>query len=101
MLVDLQGIIKVVADALYEPTLAEYNARNNTAVKTLVEAHNVQLRQFPAEVMLALKQYKDALIKEQVKAGKYFPAYDKLYSEFLASMRAYNKLPLQTYDQNC
>ena len=42
------------------------------ALKTLVEAHNVQLRQLPVEVMLALKQHKNALIKEQVKADKYF-----------------------------
>jgi len=100
LLVDLQSIIKVLANALYESTLTEYNARNNTAVKTLVEAHNVQLRQFPAEVMLALKHHTDELIAEQVKAGKYFARVWQSYSEFLASMRAYNKLTSQAYDQN-
>jgi len=54
----------------------------------------------PAEVMLALKQHKNALIKEQVKADKYFSRVWQSYSEFLASMRAYNKLTLQAYDQN-
>jgi len=81
----------VAADALNESTLAEYNALNNTALKTLVEEHNVQLRQLPTEVMLALKQHKDALIKEQAKADKYFACVWLSYSKFLASMREYNK----------
>jgi TRAP-type mannitol/chloroaromatic compound transport system substrate-binding protein len=77
--VNLQSIIEVVANVLNESTLAEFNARNNMALKPLnmalkplVEEHNVQLRQFLAEVMLALKLHKNALIKKQVKADKYF-----------------------------
>lgn len=79
MPVNLQSIIEVVANVLNESTLAEFNARNNMALKPLnmalkplVEEHNVQLRQFLAEVMLALKLHKNALIKKQVKADKYF-----------------------------
>ena len=72
MPINLQSIIEVVANALNESTLAEYNARNNMALKPLVEEHNVQLSQFLAEVMLALKLHKNALIKKQVKADKYF-----------------------------
>lgn len=98
MPVDLHSIIEVVVNAVNESTLAE--ARDNMALIALIKAHNVQLRQMPAEVMLALKQHKNALIKEQVKADKYFARVWQSYSEFLASMRAYNKLTLQAYDQN-
>lgn len=97
---DLQSIVEVAANAVNESTLAEYNARNNTALKTLVEEHNVQLRQFPAEVMQALKHHTDALIVEQVKADKDFARIWQSYSEFLASMREYNKLTLQAYYDN-
>jgi TRAP-type mannitol/chloroaromatic compound transport system substrate-binding protein len=97
---DLQSIVEVAANAVNESTLAEYNARNNTALKALVEEHNVQLRQFPAEVMLALKHHTDELIAEQVKADKDFARVWQSYSEFLASMREYNKLTLQAYYQN-
>jgi TRAP-type mannitol/chloroaromatic compound transport system substrate-binding protein len=98
--VDLQRIIEGAANALNESTLAEYNASNNTALKTLVEAHNMQLRQFPTEVMLALKQHNDALIKEQVKADKYFACVWQSHSKCLASIREYNKLILRTCDQH-
>jgi TRAP-type mannitol/chloroaromatic compound transport system substrate-binding protein len=97
---DLQSIVEVAANAVNESTLAEYNARNNTALKVLVEEYNVQLRQFPAEVMLALKHLTDELIAEQVKADKDFARVWQSYSDFLPSMREYNKLTLQAYYQN-
>ncbi|MFT6919622.1 MAG: TRAP-type mannitol/chloroaromatic compound transport system substrate-binding protein [Cognaticolwellia sp.] len=87
----MKSIIEVAVNAVNESTLAEYNTLNNTALKTLIEEHNVQLRQLPTEVMLALKQHKDALIKEQAKADKYFTHVWLSYSKFLGSMRAYNK----------
>ncbi|MFT6248144.1 MAG: TRAP-type mannitol/chloroaromatic compound transport system substrate-binding protein [Cognaticolwellia sp.] len=97
---DLQSIVEIAANAANESTLAEYNARNNAALKTLIEEHNVQLRKFPAEVMQALKYHTDELIKEQVKADKDFARVWLSYSEFLASMKEYNKLTLQAYYEN-
>lgn len=94
---DLQAIVEVAANAVNESTLAEYNARNNAALKTLVEEHGVKLRQFPAEVIEVLKQHTDALIVEQSAANKDFARVWKSYSEFLASMREFNKLTLQSY----
>ena len=64
--------------------MAEYNARNNAALKTLLEEHKVQLRQFPTEVMQALKQHTNALITEQVAADKDFARVWQSYSEFLS-----------------
>ncbi len=97
---DLQAIVEVAANAVNESTLAEYNARNNAALKTLIDEHNVQLRQFPPEVMQALKYHTDALIAEQVASDKDFARVWHSYSEFLASMREFNKLTLQAYYEN-
>ena len=97
---DLQAIVEVAANAVNESTLAEYDARNNAALKTLLNEHKVQLRQFPDEVMQALKHHTDELISEQVKADKDFARVWQSYSEFLASMREYNKLTLRAYYEN-
>jgi hypothetical protein len=51
--------------------LAEYNGRNNLALKTLVEEHDTQLRQFPAEVMLASKHQLDFLMNRQPAYGSH------------------------------
>jgi TRAP-type mannitol/chloroaromatic compound transport system substrate-binding protein len=97
---DLQHIVKIAANAVNESTLAEYNARNNAALKTLIEQHNVKLRQFPPAVMQALKAHTQALITEQSTADKDFARVWQSYSEFLSSMREYNNLTLKDYYQN-
>jgi TRAP-type mannitol/chloroaromatic compound transport system substrate-binding protein len=44
--------------------LAEYNARNNQALKTLVQEHNVDLRPLPDEVLRHLKTLSDEVVAE-------------------------------------
>ncbi|SEK65837.1 TRAP-type mannitol/chloroaromatic compound transport system, substrate-binding protein [Colwellia chukchiensis] len=97
---DLQAIVEVAAQAVNESTLAEFNARNNAALKTLITEHKVKVRQFPAQVLQELKRQTDALIADQVKADQDFARVWQSYSEFLASMRDYNQLTLQAYYQH-
>lgn len=97
---DLQKIVEVAASAVNESTLAEYTARNNVALKTLLEQHQVKLRQFPPAVMQALKQHTQALIEEQVLADKDFAKVWRSYSDFLTTMRDYNNLTMKEYYQN-
>jgi TRAP-type mannitol/chloroaromatic compound transport system substrate-binding protein len=97
---DLQKIVEVAARAVNQDMLDEYNARNNIALKTLVEKHNVQLRQFSPEIMAALKQYTAEVLAEQVAQDAGFAKVWASYSEFLASMREYNDLTLKEYYKN-
>jgi len=97
---DLQKIVEVAARAVNQDMLDEYNARNNTALKTLVEKHRVELREFPLEVMQALKGYTKEVLVEQVAADAGFAKVWQSYSEFLTSMREYNDLTLKAYYQN-
>jgi TRAP-type mannitol/chloroaromatic compound transport system substrate-binding protein len=50
---DLQGIVAAACQAETNLMLAEFNARNGEALKTLVEQHNVQLHPFPDDVLAA------------------------------------------------
>jgi len=97
---DLQKIIEIAAKAVNEDMLDEYNARNNIALKTLVEKHEVKLRKFPEDVMQQLKVLTNEVIAEQVANDKGFAKVWASYSEFLQSMREYNDLTLKEYYQN-
>lgn len=97
---DLQHIIIVAARAVNEETLDEYNARNNSALKTLVEQHQVKLRQFPPAVLAQLKKFTAEVMAEQAAKDAGFAKVWKSYSEFLTNIRAYNNLTLKEYYQN-
>ena len=97
---DLQKIVEVAARAVNQDMLDEYNARNNNALQTLIKKHNVKLRQFPDDVMLALKIHSDAVLIEQAQADETFAKIWRSYSEFLTSIRQYNDLTLKDYYQH-
>ncbi len=97
---DLQKIIEVAARAVNEDTLDEYNARNNAALKTLVEKHHVKLRQFPAEVLTQLKKYTNEVMAEQAAQDAGFAKVWQSYQAFLQDIRAYNDITLKEYYQN-
>ncbi|MGJ8694090.1 MAG: TRAP transporter substrate-binding protein [Thalassotalea sp.] len=97
---DLQHIVKIAAKAANQSTLDEYNARNNNALKTLVNEHNVQLRTLPADVVAALKAISAEVITDQIAADAGFAKVWQSYSEFLSSMREYNNMTQLEYYLN-
>lgn len=61
---DLQEIVRVGCQAINADMHAEYNLRNQSALKSLVEEHGVELREFPAEVIAALRQASQEVLQE-------------------------------------
>lgn len=61
---DLKAVIQVAAEAENNLMLAELNARNGTALETLVTVHNVKLRQFSREILTALGTASGEIIQE-------------------------------------
>lgn len=94
---DLQKIVEVAARAVNQSTLDEYNARNNAALQTLINKHNVKLRELPAPVLAELKKVTEQIIAQQIQDDEGFAKVWKSYSEFLSSMRDYNDLTLKAY----
>lgn len=97
---DLQKIVTVAARAVNEDTLDEYNARNNNALITLKEKHNVKLRELPAPVLAELKAITAQVMTEQAAADPGFAKVWNSYSTFMASIRGYHELTLLPYFQN-
>ncbi len=79
---DLKSIVLNACKVANQDMLAEYTARNNTALHTLVTKHKVKLRQYPDEVLAKLRQLSDEYIAE-------FAAKDLLTKQVYDSFRSF------------
>ncbi len=61
---DLRAIVRNACRIANQDMLAEYTARNNDALKTLIEEHGVELRRLPDEVIERLRQLSREVISE-------------------------------------
>lgn len=78
---DLQSIVINAAKVANIDMLANFTARNNQALKTLVDEHGVELRKFPDDVLLKLRELSEQVIAEEVAKD---PMSAKVYKSFKA-----------------
>ncbi|XPF94246.1 TRAP transporter substrate-binding protein [Colwellia sp. RE-S-Sl-9] len=97
---DLQEIVRIAAKAVNQDMLDEYTARNSNALKVLVDEHNVKLKQFPDDVLLALKKHTKDVLADEAKKDKDFARVLESYQDFLSKARDYNDLTLKEYLQH-
>ncbi len=77
---DLQVIVKGACRIANQDMLADFTAKNNTALQQLIQEHGVQLRKFPDSVMGYLKQLSDQVVAEQ---GDKDPLSREVYESFV------------------
>lgn len=97
---DLQAIVEVATRAVNQDMLDEYTVRNNAALEQLQNKHNVELKTFPRDVMLALKNASKEVIEEQ-KAND--PTFNKImnsYQAFQKQVTQYHNLSELEYYNN-
>jgi TRAP-type mannitol/chloroaromatic compound transport system substrate-binding protein len=78
---DLQAIVTHAARSTNQDMLDEYTARNNAALKELVEQQGVQLRKLPEDVIVALRTASEQVIQEVIARD---PASKEVYESFKA-----------------
>ncbi len=61
---DLKACVDIACQAANQDMQAEFTARNGSALKVLLEQHNVELREFPKEVLTRLKQLTTEVLQE-------------------------------------
>lgn len=66
----LQGLVKDACRIVNEDMYAEYNARNGTALKELIDKHGVQLREFPESVLKDIRKVADEVVAEVAKTDE-------------------------------
>ncbi len=76
---DLQSIVLNACRVANQDMLAEYNARNNEALQTLIKEHKVQVRRFPDDVLKKLHTISDQVVAEIADKD---PMSKKVYESF-------------------
>jgi TRAP-type mannitol/chloroaromatic compound transport system substrate-binding protein len=94
---DLQAIVKYATRAVNQDMLDEYTARNNAALRNLIDEHGVELRRLPDDVLQALwqgtRQQLDKLVAQDTVAAKVYTSY----REFYKGVRDYHHISEQAY----
>jgi len=97
LLPDLQAIVTYAARAANQDMLDEFTARNNAALKDLVENHGVKLRKLPDDVLQALYERSEdamrSLVEHDEMAAKVYASYKRFYD----GVRAYHHISEQAY----
>lgn len=88
---DLKLIVRAAARQANEDMLDEFTALNNSALETLVNEHNVQLKRFPDDVLAELHKASDAVMTD-VAAND--PASQKVYD----SMKAFKEKVMKWHE---
>jgi TRAP-type mannitol/chloroaromatic compound transport system substrate-binding protein len=94
---DLQAIVTYAARAINQDMLDEFTARNNAALRILVDEHGVQLRRLPDDVLLELWRASEVVMQELVEKDPMAARIYASYKEFFDGVRAYHHISEQAY----
>jgi len=89
---DLQAIVKNAAWVVNQDMLAEYTARNNVALNTLVNKHKVDLRKFPEDVLDNLKKLGDEVVAEVANKNKLSKKVYTSYKKYRDNVVAWHNI---------
>lgn len=96
---DLKAIVEAATYKANMWMISEFEAKNNDALKTLINEHNVQLRQFPEEVLKELKKLAQEVLEEVAASDPMSrKAYDS-FLEFQKNIYEWNKLTEEPYQR--
>ena len=93
---DLQEIVKRGCQAATDEMMAEFTASNNSALKTLVGTHGVQLRRFPDEVVKALGETAREVVAEIADQDPFSRRVYESFSKFRSESN-YTSISEQAY----
>ena len=94
---DLQSIVLNACRVVNEDMLAEYTARNNDALQTLVSEHQVDVRRLPATVLARLRTLSEEVVAN-IAGGD--PLSGKVYdsfSRFRGQVEAWHNISERAY----
>lgn len=96
---DLQAIVRVAAREANQDMLDEYTARNNRALRELVEEHGVKLRRLPDDVLSHLKLINTQIMQETADKDPEFARVYKAFKDFERDVRPYHQISEEAYYQ--
>ena len=94
---DLRAIVTAASRAANQDMLDEYTARNNAALRQLVDVHGVKLRRLPDDVLAALWQGSEQVMQKLVAKDPMAAKVYESYKAFYDGVRAYHHISEQAY----
>ena len=94
---DLRAMIEIATRAINDDMLSEFTARNNTALRTLIDEHGVELRKLPADVIAELKQAATEVVAQAAAENELSQRIYDSYMGFLKDVRAYHEISETAY----
>ncbi|MEM1433367.1 MAG: TRAP transporter substrate-binding protein [Pseudomonadota bacterium] len=94
---DLQLMIETTARMVNEDMLSEFVARNNAALKTLLEEHDVQLRRLPDDVLERLHELSLDVVRESIGDDPLALEIYESYMGFLRDVSSYHEISEQAF----
>ncbi|MEC8834588.1 MAG: TRAP transporter substrate-binding protein [Pseudomonadota bacterium] len=94
---DLQAILEIATRAINQDVLDEFTARNNAALKILVDEHGVELRRLPDDVIREFAEISQELIAETAGDDPLSNRILKSYTDFAENVREYHAISEQAY----
>ena len=77
--------------------LDEFTARNNTALKTLIEDHGVELRALPDDVLARFKELSAEVVAEVAGDDELAQRIHDSYQRFRSDVMNYHRISEQAY----
>jgi len=94
---DLQMMIESATRMMGQDMLSEFTARNNAALKTLVNEYGVEVRRLPDDVLAAFKEATQSVVAKSSKDNELSKRIYDSYMAFLADVQKYHSISEQAY----
>jgi len=94
---DLQAIVRNASRVANQNMMLEYVARNNDALVSLINEHNVDVREFPADVIEKLRELSAQVVAAVVGSDPFAHEIYDSYQGFLAKSKAWYDLSERAY----
>lgn len=88
----LQVIIETASKAVNQDILDEYTARNNKALRELVDVHGVELRRLPDDVIAEFKIIANKILEENASEDETVNKVYQSYLQFKNEVSEYHKV---------
>ncbi len=89
---DLQAMVVTATKASNQMMLDEFTARNNAALRQLIDDHGVKLRRLPDDVLLALAKASEEAMEDLVASDPMSAKVYASYKTFYDGVRAYHHI---------
>jgi TRAP-type mannitol/chloroaromatic compound transport system substrate-binding protein len=94
---DLRSIVLGASRVANQDMLAEYTARNNDALETLLTEHQVQLRRFPDDVLRELRRLSKEVVAHLARKDPFAQRVFDSYAGFRRKVLAWEDLSERAY----